>query len=153
MFDETEKSLISSILDQIIPASKDGKIPSAGVIGVADFIELEIKKNVSLLPRMKRGLKRVSEIAKAQDAKFDALSSTTKVSILQQVEREDAEFFKTLITQTYMGYYSRPDIRALLNLSPNPVHPDGYYVDPESSELMSKLTGPVIERGQCFRAC
>ena len=35
---ETEGTLLHGILDQLIPASADGKVPSAGSLGVAEFL-------------------------------------------------------------------------------------------------------------------
>ncbi|MDH3660377.1 MAG: hypothetical protein OEU92_10160, partial [Alphaproteobacteria bacterium] len=56
-----------------------------------------------------------------------------------------------LISAVAMGYYSRGDIRALLGLSPKPVHPDGYDVPPQDLDDIAALTEPVKQRGRCYR--
>ena len=36
---ESHKALLNRILDEIIPASDDGRIPSGGSLGVAEYLE------------------------------------------------------------------------------------------------------------------
>lgn len=38
LWNEGERKLVDGMLDQIIPASADGRVPSAGSLGVADFL-------------------------------------------------------------------------------------------------------------------
>ena len=42
MWSITERKLLDLVLDEIIPGSEDGTIPSAGSVGVIDYLE---KKN------------------------------------------------------------------------------------------------------------
>lgn len=134
-----ERAQIDALLNQLIPASADGKVPAAGTLGVGDFIATKLPGDRALQETFRNGLERAAEIG-ASDA--DAVA---------RIETELPTFFQALRRLTYMGYYSRPDIRALFGLSAKPVHPDGYEVPVEPEALMADLTAPVRRRGQCYR--
>lgn len=143
---------MTAVLDQIIPASADKRMPAAGALGIAEFLENEIRSNEELQPVYERGIGRITELSASRGAEFRMLPEKDKTALLKQVETEEDAFFKSLIRITYMGYYSRSDIRALLKLSAAPVHPDGYHVAPETSQTMAALTEPVVQRGRCYRS-
>ena len=134
-----ERTLIDALLNQLIPSSDDGLIPAAGSIGVAAFVARALDEDPTLQASFARGLAHAAEIG---------VGSADEVVL---IETEQPEFFKLLQRLAYMGYYSRPDIRALLGLSAKPVHPDGYDVPIEPEDLMADLTAPVRSRGQCYR--
>jgi hypothetical protein len=48
--------------------------------------------------------------------------------VLCRVERSHAQFFETLVRQTYDGYYTRPTVIARLGLDPDPLHPRGHRI-------------------------
>ena len=82
---------------------------------------------------------------------FEALPPKTRRDLVAQLESSAPEAFQALLRQTYMGYYSRPDVRVLFGLSDQPTQPNGYDVPSESPELMAELTAPVVARGKCYR--
>ena len=143
--DNTQRELLDALLDQIIPASDDGRIPSAGALGVADFIGDRIAADGELGSLIQRGLAKAAMLISANGHRVEP-------DVVRQLEQDAPDFFETLIRQTYMGYYSRGDIRGLLGLSPKPVHPDGYDVPGQDLDEIEALTAPVRERGRCYRA-
>ncbi len=153
MWTDETRTLMTAVLNEIIPANADGIMPAAGTLGVSDFIIGELEKDGTHRAAFERGLKRLKEICSSRGAKFCTMTAQTRIAVLKQLETEDEAYFQLLIRYTYMGYYSRPDIRALMQLSAKPVHPDGYDVAPETAEQLSELTRPVIERGPCYRSC
>ena len=140
MWSEKEKKILSEILDELIPANPDKKIPSAGQLGVASFIFDEASKTPKLQDEIKLALKFV-------------ISKADKVSpyLVREMERLHPRAFGLLLTETYKGYYSRPDIRKKLDLSEKPVHPFGYEVKSESDEFLKELTDTVSARGTVYR--
>ena len=140
MWSEKEKKILSEILDELIPANPDKKIPSAGQLGVVSFI-FEV---ASKTPKLQDDIKLVLEFV---------ISKADKVSpyLVREMERLHPRAFGSLLTETYKGYYSRPDIRKKLYLSEKPVHPFGYEVKSESNEYLKELTENVRARGTVYR--
>ena len=135
-----ERRLLDSILDQLIPANPDRNIPAAGELGVADFISVELASTPGL--------------RKAVAALLDGASragTAMSPALVSQLEADYPAEFLSLLTITYKGYYSRPDMRELVGVGSHPVHPDGYQVAAESPGLIDKLTAPVRHRGACYR--
>ena len=142
--DSTQRELLDALLDQIIPASEDGRIPAAGALGVADFISDRIAADVELRRLIQQGLAQAAMLISVNGHRVEP-------DVVKLLEEEMPDFFEALIRQTYMGYYSRGDIRGLLGLSPKPVHPDGYDVPEQDLDEIRALTAPVKERGSCYR--
>lgn len=140
MWSEIEKKILTEILDELIPANPAKKIPSAGQLGVASFIFEVASKTPKLQDDIKLVLKFV--ISKA-----DMVSPY----LVREIELIHPNAFGSLITETYKGYYSRPDIRKKLDLSEKPVHPFGYEVKSESNEYLKELTENVRARGTVYR--
>ena len=140
MWSEIEKKILTEILDELIPANPAKKIPSAGQLGVASFI-FEV---ASKTPKLQDDIKLVLEFV---------ISKADKVSpyLVREMERLHPRAFGSLLTETYKGYYRRPDIRKKLDLSEKPVHPFGYEVKSESDEFLKELTETVRARGTVYR--
>ena len=140
MWSEIEKKILNEILDELIPANPAKKIPSAGQLGVASFI-FEV---ASKTPKLQDDIKLVLTWV---------ISKADKISpyLVREIEQIHPNAFSSLITETYKGYYSRPDIRKKLYLSEKPVHPFGYEVKSESNEYLKELTENVRARGTVYR--
>lgn len=143
--DEAQRELLVALLDQLIPASADGCMPAAGALGIADFICDRAAADSELDALLRHGLAKAADLATAHDGHVDP-------TVVRQLEHEAPASFEALLRHTYMGYYIRGDIRALLGLSPKPVHPDGYDVPEQDLDQIKALTKPVKERGRCYRA-
>lgn len=142
--DDAQRKILYSIMDQVIPASADGHIPAAGSLGVADFLGREASADPDLEKLFQHGLARAAELV-------DAGSNDVNAALVAQLEREEPAFFEALLRHTYMGYYSRPEVRALFGLSPKPTQPDGYDVPPDDPDELTALLDPVKQRGRCYR--
>ncbi len=137
---EGERSLLDTILNRLIPANPDRDIPAAGDLGIAEFIEEQILRNADLRADVTTLLNHAADLADG-----------VPPSAVGELEAEFPAEFLALLSMTYMGYYSRPDIRALVGVGAHPVHPKGYEVVPETPEFMGELTAPVRARGPCYR--
>ena len=153
IWNEGERSFLDQILDQIIPASEDGKIPSAGSLGVAEFLAKKISAESKLSKLFRQGMLFIVEQVNATGKEFNSLTFDDWHTITKALEEKESIFFQSLLRYTYMGYYSNATIRSLFGLSENPPHPDGYEVPLDDSEELEAFVAPVKKRGQCFREC
>lgn len=148
MWTEEQRVCLDLILDELIPASPDGRVPGAGALGVAEFLPSATPYAPDPVGAINKVLKAVLD--KACD--FATLASYQRVSIMRDVEDEESEAFGTLLRVTYMGYYSCADVRPLFGVGAHPIHPDGYPVVGESDNLLQELTAPVCARGETYRS-
>jgi len=148
---ETEGHLLSGLLDQIVPASADGRVPAAGALGVADFLASRASADPSLATLFRQALARAAALAEARGAHFDALDAAGRVAVVETLEREAPDAFAALVRHVYMGYYSRADVRPLFGLTARPTQPEGYQVPGDDPGEMQTLLAPVRARGRCYR--
>ncbi len=134
------RTLLDAILNQLIPANPERSIPAAGDFGTGDFIEAQALRDTDLNAALESLL--------AQAAK---LAGGINSQSVRQLENDLPVEFAKLLVVTYMGYYSRPEIRELVGVGAHPVHPAGYQVERETPELMDALTAPVRARGKAYR--
>lgn len=137
---DRETSLLDAILDELIPANSQRQIPGAGAAGVASFLIDRAGLDASLGEAVSSLLR-------------DAQQVVGKVTpdLVRKLEAQSPAAFQMLLTETYKGYYSRPDIRVKFGVGAHPVHPDGYAVEHETPEFLAELTAPVLARGRIFR--
>jgi hypothetical protein len=148
-----EKVLLNGLLDVIIPASDDGRIPSAGSLRVADFIATKAREVPGLKDLLKRGLRTAQALLETQGNTFDALSPADRLALVKILERREPVFFSALTKYTYMGYYTGPTVPPHFGLSARPPHPYGYEVPDESPEELTAMVEPVKKRGRCYQKC
>ncbi|MCH9853758.1 MAG: hypothetical protein K0U45_09695 [Alphaproteobacteria bacterium] len=136
---QEHQQLLDDILDALIPANKAQNIPSAAALGgVKDFILKHAENNQDFEKQLTHILTNIEA---------DAL-----VDSLKKMETSFHQEFQALLRLTYMGYYSRPEIRVLFGLSNKPTQPDGYDV-PSDEALLANLTASVVARGACYLKC
>ena len=136
-----DRTRLDAILDQLIPANPAKGIPAAGDFGTGGYVEEQAQRDEDLGTALATLLKRAGELA----------DGGITPSVVRQLETELPTEFSKLLVTTYMGYYSRPEIRALVGVGAHPVHPLGYAVAPEPPELIAALTAPVRARGKAYR--
>lgn len=151
--DDDYQQLIDGILNQLIPASADGKIPAAGALGIARYLARVAETDAESGKILELGFKRADELLTPKGSKFSDLNNHQQVEFVKKLEQQEPEFFSVLLRATYMGYYSRADVRPLFGLSSQPTQPAGYEVPIESPGEMASLTRAVKKRGQCYRPC
>ena len=148
---EAESRLLCALLDRIVPASRDGRVPAAGALGVAEYLAESASEDSSLAALFRHALARVEALAETRGANFDALDAAARDAVVQALERDAPEAFAALLRHTYMAYYSRADVRPLFGLSSRPTQPGGYEVPADDAGEMAALLAPVRARGRCFR--
>jgi len=151
MWNIDERKLLKLILQEIIPASEDGKIPSSGLDSVINYLENKVKENLNFKNLFNDGILRVNDFLISTETHINSIDSKEVNFVLKKIENEKPIFFKEFLRQVYMGYYSQPSIRQFFGVSSHPPHPNGYEVPEEEPDFVENLVEPVKKRGICYR--
>ena len=143
--------MLNGLLDQIVPASADGRVPGAGRLGVAAFLAGKAAGDPALASLIRAVLTRAAALLESGGASFEALDAAGRIAVVEALERAEPDAFKALLQHTYMGYYSRPDVRPHFGLSDRPTQPDGYELPADDPDELDAMLAPVRARGRCFR--
>ncbi len=149
----SDRALIDVILDQLIPANPDKGIPAAGGLGIADYLGDVAARDPAVAKALETLFTGARDWLSGSGQSLEALALADQTALVSWLQQTHADHFEVLLSNTYMGYYSRPDTRELLGLSALPTQPNGYAVPLESREEISALTRTVRERGPCYRSC
>lgn len=150
-WNEAEGRLLKGLLDEIVPASADGRVPAAGKLGVVEFLARKASDDPALSALIRTVLTRAAALVDCRGASFDALDVAGRTTIVEALERAEPDAFTALLRHTYMGYYSRPDVRPHFGLSDRPTQPDGYELPEDDPDELEAILAPVRGRGRCYR--
>ena len=140
--DEEQNRTLTSLLNLIIPASEDGKMPGAN-----DVVDFSFINNENLLSLIKEGLIRIIDESNNQyGQEFSALSVAEQLEIVNGLKRKLFRFFTDLTTQVVQYYYQHDDILKAIGLDARPPFPKGY--DVEEGDIL--LLEPVFLRGKIY---
>ncbi len=143
--------LLKAVLDEIIPASADGRIPAAGALGIAVHLARAAADSPALAALLRQSLAEVARLAEERGTSFEALDASRRADVVEALKREAPEAFAALLRHTYMGYYSRADIRPHFGLSDRPTQPEGYELADDDPDELADLVASVRGRGRCYR--
>jgi len=130
--------LLNLILDTLIPASEDGRMPGAGSLGLADTIR---EQTAAAREVVDAGL----DAARA--AGFEELDLEGRVALLREMESSHPAFVGSLYVPTCTAYYQHPQVMLGLGLEGRPPHPKGYDLEPGNLDGLEK----VRARGKLYR--
>ena len=135
-----ELRTLTGVLDEIIPASADGRLPGAGALGLADAIAEAMRKTPDLRPAVVQGLAALAELAGGRGSPdFAALPGDVRVELLNELTAAQPAFLPGLIFHTYVGYYQHPRVLEGLGMEPRPPHPEGYDLEPGDLGLLDAV--------------
>jgi hypothetical protein len=148
IFSADQARALTSVLDEIIPPSEDGRLPGAGALGVLSAIEDAVRNSPDLKPALAQGLEALQEIAEAAGvSEFAALDREQRVAALNQIATTQPAFLPGLIFHSYCAYYQSGEVMEGLGLEPRPPHPLGYSIAPSDPSLLD----PVRARPKLYR--
>jgi hypothetical protein len=149
-FSEDQARALAYVLDDIIPASEDGRLPSAGALGLHDALAAGIANLPELRDAVAEGLSELDELARRRHPDgLAALSPAGRRQVLDELAASERAIPPILVIHAYGAYYQHPRVVAALGLEPRPPHPQGYAM--EANDL--SLLDPVRRRAKMFREC
>ena len=142
MNDEQE-CVLNTILNLIIPPSKDGKMPGATDVGFFTYINSE-----NLFSWIKEGLQNIAEEShKKYNREFLVLNDFEQVELIESLRRQLFQYFNRLTTEVINCYYQHDHVLEALGLETRPPFPQGYNL----GEWDITLLEPVYKRGKIYR--
>ena len=134
-----QRDLLKDVLDHLIPPHPERGIPGGGAVAV-DYVWACAVADHGFAEALHTMLRCLA-----------ALSGPLSPEMIGRAETGHPQAFAALVRHTYMGYYSRPDIRPHFGVASRAVHPKGYEVAAESRDELDALLEPVRARGKVYR--
>lgn len=140
-----QESTLASIFDMIIPASSDGRMPSATEVNIFGYIREDRSEQV---PLISRGLATLNEWSESRHSQgFASLSASDRQTLVDEIQTTAPGFIQSLVTSTVSCYYQDDRVLKALGMRPGPPFPEGYEVEPGDLSLLD----PVRRRGKLYR--
>lgn len=142
---ESQRACLNALLDLMIPASADGRMPAASALGLFDRPgDLPDKVRVVL----GAGLDRVASAAGERFGKpLARLAPAQALAFVTELRAGAAPFFAALTAHTVARYYQHDLVMTRLGLEPRPPWPQGHAIDEGDWSLLER----VRERGAVYR--
>ena len=148
VFSADERRALASVLDLVIPRSRDGRMPAAGELGLAAQIERVAQRDPGLRGALATGVAALGENARRRGgADFVTLAESDRLAALKEVAAAQPGFLPGLIFHTYVAYYQAGRVLEGLGLAPQPPFPKGHVLEPFDAALLE----PARRRGKLYR--
>jgi hypothetical protein len=133
IFTDDQRTLLTAVLNRIVPANEN--LPSAGDLGISEFIESAIHADPTLRRLFTEGLTQINIVASQHGNEFPELSDSAKDEVLKEVESNNALYFSTLVRQCYNGYYTNDTVLSIVGYKP--ISPEDYVYKPIDESLLA----------------
>jgi hypothetical protein len=142
---DQQRSTLSALVNMIIPASEDGRMPGADELDLLAYVRDE---SGALNPGIQQGLNALDQAAMDEfGLDFASLTDTDKQRQVDAIRVNEPEFVQRLLLQTVSAYYQNDRVIIALGLEPRPPFPEGHTV--EAGDL--SLLDPVRKRSKLYR--
>jgi hypothetical protein len=139
---------LACVLDELIPASPDGRLPAAGPLGLHDRIAASLRPLPALRGMLDASLTALTELARRRHPRgIAALSASERAALLAELAASDQAVPPILALHAFAAYYRHPTVLSALGIEPRPPHPHGYAVPPNDLSLLE----PVRRRAKIYR--
>ncbi len=146
---QDQKRLLTTVLDEIIPPSRDGLLPGAGEVGLVRYLEQVLQRTPALGPVITGGLSSIRDLAGRRGSQsFGSLSSQDRREVLTELGTTQPAFIPTLVLHTYAGYYQDARVVEALGLEARPPFPKGYDLGPTDFALLDPVRQRSIDSGR-----
>src|SRR5262245_48491077 len=143
-----QETMLETLLDAIIPPSRDGRLPGAGGLGLTDHIVRSMGQTPMLRPVVEYGLSALAELAgKRSPHGWTALSREERTQVLEEFAATDQFFLPAFLFLVYSGYYQHERVVEALGLEARAPHPKGYAMEASDPALLDG----VRRRGKMYR--
>ena len=132
-----QQRIFSALLDTILPASDDGRMPSAREL---DFIGYLKEQGEDFMPSL-------GHVVGNFDEDFSDLPLSERYPLVEDFSKREAALFEQLLLHVYGCYYQNDRALEGLGLAAGPPFPRGNTV--ESGDLA--LLDPVLRKSRTYR--
>lgn len=140
-----QREALIATLDMIIPASDDGRFPSAADMDVLGYIA---KTEPQVLENLRIELDRLNSVSKdLHGVAFGDMPDHTRRELMDEIRGAEPHFLSDLALQTVTLYYQDDRVMEAIGMEPRPPFPKGYEVLAGDLSLLD----PVRDRGQFYR--
>jgi len=147
-FSEEQHRALARAIDEIIPASADGRLPGAGDADVTRYIEAALRPTPMLIEMVVESLNALETLAGQRHSRnFLALARSTQSELLQALAMSEHALPPVIMIHTFAGYYQSPRVLEALGLESRSPHPKGYVMQPNDLTLLD----PVRQRRRVYR--
>ena len=145
VLDSNQQRTFGAILDMIIPASGDGRFPSAAETDVLGYVA---KTDPKLLETVRIELDRLNTMSEdLHGLVFGDAHETVRQELLDEIRGKEPQFLRGLALQTVTCYYQDDRVMEAIGMEARPPFPKGYEVVAGDLSLLD----PVRARGQVYR--
>jgi hypothetical protein len=125
-FTDAQRAALAVMMDLLIPASPDGRMPAAKALGLYDDVATMRAGDRALL---ERGLATLEALAlQSHGVAFARLEIVQAGALVDKMRVEQPAFVQSFIAQTVGRYVSHPVVMPLIGLEPRPLWPKGNVV-------------------------
>jgi len=144
--------LIDDMLDELLPATADGKLPAGSTLPVVPFFLARLSDTPAFGPALSTVLSALEDVLRARGAAaLREIPSDERAPLVTQVEKQHPAEFRVVVLNAHLGYYTEPSTRVRFGQPGRPPQPLGHEVARDSNEALMELLAPVITRGRIFR--
>jgi len=143
--DANQRQAFIAVLDMIIPASDDGRFPSAADMDVLGYIA---KNEPQVIENLRVELDRLNSISRDRHGvAFGDAHKPARRELLDEARGDEPQFLGDLAQQTVTLYYQDDRVMEAIGMEVRPPFPEGYEVIAGDLSLLD----PVRDRGQVYR--
>lgn len=113
--DAALQAVLDALLDTLVPASNDGRMPSAAELGFLPHLE---QRDATYIPQLEAVLARF-------DPGFVAGTQDERVQVVRQFSTAEPATFNALLLRVYDCYYQNDRVRRAIGMVEGPVFPQG----------------------------
>lgn len=125
-FNRAQRVVLDALMDLLIPASRDGRMPAARTLGLYNDVSA-MRPAVRAL--FDAGLADLDERAlRAHGVPFARVESVAAQRIVDGLRHEASAFIQGFMTQTAGRYVAHPVVMPLIGLEARPMWPKGNVV-------------------------
>ena len=143
------RAALDRLLDLMIPASADGRMPSAGALDLyADRGRLGDPAVATLC----EGLRGLEELARERLGRDVAeLDSAAATMIVDEYRNVAPRFFRVFVTQSAARYYQHDKVMTALGLEPRAPWPEGNEIPDGDWSLLDPVRERAGVHGKLYR--
>ena len=133
------------LLDMIVPACADRRLPSACDVGVLEYIRVLAPEALTEVAADINSLEH--DAHRQHNAGFAAIDPGSRQTLVETLRADNRNFLQRLALETVSCYYQHPRVLAALAIEDRPPFPRGYEVIAGDLTLLE----PVRRRGKIYR--